>query len=63
MFDPVLTGNEVVGSFDLWLVLLSYLVAVFASFTALDLAIRIGESHGTNRKIWIGSLRLHICLA
>lgn len=58
MFDPTLTGNEIVGSYDLWLVLLSYVIAAFASFTALDLAVRIGESHGTTRKIWIGGCAL-----
>ncbi len=54
MFDPVLTGNEVAGSYEPGLVFLSYAIAVFASFTALDLAIRIGESYGITRKIWLG---------
>ena len=54
MFDSVLTGNEVVGSYNLGLVCLSFVIAVVASYTALDLALRIGESHGITKKIWIG---------
>ena len=54
MFDSVLTGNEVVGSYNLGLVCLSFVIAVVASYTALDLARRIGESYGITKKIWIG---------
>ena len=54
MFDSVLTGNEVVGSYNLGLVCLSFIIAVVASYTALDLALRIGESYGITKKIWIG---------
>ena len=54
MFDSVLTGNEVVGSYNLGLVCLSFVIAVVASYTALDLALRIGESYGITKKIWIG---------
>lgn len=53
MFDPVLTGNEVTGSYDLSLVILSYVIAVLASFTALDLAVRINKSSGVTQRIWI----------
>jgi signal transduction histidine kinase/CheY-like chemotaxis protein len=54
VFTPILTGNGITGSYELGLIFLSYAIAVFASFTALDLAMRIGESHGLTRKIWIG---------
>ena len=54
MFDSVLTGNEVVGSYNLGLVCLSFVIAVVASYTAPDLALRIGESYGITKKIWIG---------
>ena len=54
MFDSVLTGNEVVGSYNLGLVCLSFVIAVVASYTALYLALRIGESYGITKKIWIG---------
>ena len=54
MFDSVLTGNEVVGSYNLGLVCLSFVIAVVASYTVLDLALRIGESYGITKKIWIG---------
>ena len=54
MFDSVLTGNEVVGSYNLGLVCLSFVIAVVTSYTALDLALRIGESYGITKKIWIG---------
>ena len=54
MFDSVLTGNEVVGSYNLGLVCLSFVIAVVASYTALDLVLRIGESYGITKKIWIG---------
>jgi NO-binding membrane sensor protein with MHYT domain len=50
MFEPILNGNEMIGTFNLELVFLSYFIAVFASYTALDLAMRIGESHGTSKK-------------
>lgn len=54
MFDSVLTGNEVVGSYNLGLVCISFVIVVVASYTALDLALRIGESYGITKKIWIG---------
>jgi len=55
MFSGSISENIVFGLHDPGLVLLSYAIAVFASFTALELAARIGESQGTFRKIWIGS--------
>jgi len=54
MFSGSISENIVSGLHDPGLVLLSYAIAVFASFTALELAVRIGESQGTFRKIWIG---------
>jgi PAS domain S-box-containing protein len=38
---------------DLRLVALSYVVAVFASYTALDLAGRVAATHGWARRIWL----------
>ena len=54
MFGPILNGNEITGEYDFALVLLSYLIATFASYTALDLAMRIGEGQGNSTKIWLG---------
>ncbi|SFB17047.1 PAS domain S-box-containing protein/diguanylate cyclase (GGDEF) domain-containing protein [Cohnella sp. OV330] len=42
------------GSYDLSLVLLSYLIAVLASYTTLDLAGRIGKASSGYRTLWIG---------
>lgn len=41
------------GMYDPFLVVLSYIVAVFASYTALDLAGRITFSQGRARLIWL----------
>ncbi|QIN82318.1 PAS domain S-box protein [Rubrobacter tropicus] len=38
---------------DPWLVALSYVVAVFASYAALDLAGRVATSGGRTRKLWL----------
>jgi NO-binding membrane sensor protein with MHYT domain len=50
------------GTYDLRLVALSYLVAVFASYTALDLAGRVTSSRGRARTVWLlgGALSLGI---
>jgi methyl-accepting chemotaxis protein PixJ len=40
-------------SWDLRLVVLSYIVAAFASYTALDLAGRVFSSLGQARKVWL----------
>jgi NO-binding membrane sensor protein with MHYT domain len=40
---------------DLRLVVLSYVVAVFASYTAVDLAGRVAATHGWARRIWLAS--------
>ena len=42
-----------VGSYSYWLVLLSVLVAILASYTALDLATRITVSRGTAGRAWL----------
>ena len=42
------------GTYDFRLVALSYLVAVFASYTALDLAGRVTAARGRARLIWLG---------
>ena len=41
------------GTYDLRLVVLSYLVAVFASYTALDLAGRVSVARGSARPLWL----------
>jgi NO-binding membrane sensor protein with MHYT domain/CheY-like chemotaxis protein/nitrogen-specific signal transduction histidine kinase len=53
MFDPTLNGNEMIGVYNLKLVFLSYFIAAFASYTVLDLSMRIGESHDKQKKFWI----------
>ena len=54
MFGPTLNGNEIIGEYDFVLVLFSYFIATFASYTALDLAMRIDEGQSNSKKIWIG---------
>jgi len=41
------------GTYDLWLVWCSFLVAVLASYVALELAARVAGSHGRAAWIWI----------
>jgi anti-anti-sigma factor len=41
------------GSYDLQLIVVSYLIAVFASYTALDLAGRVASSRGRARITWL----------
>ncbi len=41
------------GSYSYWLVLLSVIVAIFASYTALDLATRITASKGHSARMWL----------
>ncbi len=43
----------VAASWDPGFVVISYLVAVFASYTALDLAGRVSASSGTARALWL----------
>ena len=42
-----------IGTYSHWLVLLSILVAILASYTALDLATRITASQGRIAKAWL----------
>jgi methyl-accepting chemotaxis protein PixJ len=45
---------KLVGTYDIWFVILSYVVSVFGSFTALELAGRvIEEAHKMKRLLWI----------
>ncbi|MFC3769140.1 EAL domain-containing protein [Paenibacillus sp. GCM10012303] len=46
--------DHVHGSYNLFLVALSYIIAVTASYSALDLAGRIVTSRGKARSIWLG---------
>lgn len=41
------------GTYDTFLVILSYLIAVAASYSALDLAGRENMSKGKNRLLWL----------
>lgn len=41
------------GTYDTFLVILSYLIAVAASYSALDLAGRVNMSKGKNRLLWL----------
>ena len=45
----------IAGTNDTVLVVLSVLIAIFASYTALDLAGRIHASHGWTRRIWLSA--------
>ena len=45
--------KQMPGSYDLWLVLLSLLVAILASYTALDLATRITVAKGRAARAWL----------
>ncbi|WP_211326587.1 bifunctional diguanylate cyclase/phosphodiesterase [Paenibacillus flagellatus] len=44
---------ELQGQYHLGLVILSYFVAVLASYTALDLAGRVTAANGSARKLWL----------
>lgn len=48
-------GSHIGGRFDPGLVLLSILIAVVASYTALDLSARVAKSTGLARRIILGS--------
>jgi PAS domain S-box-containing protein len=50
MIAMILTGTH-----DPYLVALSILVASFASYTALDLAGRVGAAHGLARRVWLAA--------
>src|SRR5690349_16155436 len=45
--------TALVGAYDWRLVLLSYIVAVMASYTALDLAGRVTAAQGRARRVWL----------
>src|SRR5262245_6140312 len=41
------------GGYSYWLVVLSLIVAIFASYTALDLSTRISASTGRSARLWL----------
>lgn len=43
------------GSYNYWLVALSYIIAVVASYTALELSRRVSHSTGAAAKAWLGA--------
>lgn len=45
--------HEISGSYSFSLVLLSLVIAIVASYTSLDLALRVATSHGWSRKAWL----------
>src|SRR5882724_12900367 len=45
----------VTGTYDPFLVALSILVAIFASYTALDLSALVGPTHGFARRVWLAA--------
>src|SRR5579863_3426170 len=55
-------GGEITGSYDQLLVVLSVLIAVLASYTALDLAERVNAERGAVRLAWLisGAIALGI---
>jgi two-component system NtrC family sensor kinase len=46
-------ASVIVGSYDYWLVALSFLIALLTSYTALDLAARVTANHGVHRLMWL----------
>jgi len=42
------------GTYNIELVVLSYIIAVLSSYVALDLAGRVSLARGTSRKVWLG---------
>jgi PAS domain S-box-containing protein len=46
-------GREIVGYYDYRLVALSIIIAILASYTALDLAIHVTAARGRNRLVWL----------
>ena len=43
----------IAGSYDAWLVALSFAIALVTSYTALDLAGRVTANHGIHRVMWL----------
>jgi PAS domain S-box-containing protein len=46
-------ASLIAGSYDDWLVALSFLIALLTSYTALDLAARVTANHGIHRAMWL----------
>jgi PAS domain S-box-containing protein len=46
---------EMTGYYDPWMIVLSVLIAVTASYAALDLAGRVSEAHGWPRAAWLSA--------
>src|SRR5437868_7726828 len=49
-----MTGEVLRGSYDYRLVALSVVIAVLASYAALNLAGRVTSAHGRARAVWLG---------
>jgi signal transduction histidine kinase/NO-binding membrane sensor protein with MHYT domain len=53
MFDSNIPGTLITGSHDWGLVILSFLIVAFASYTALSLAVRVRETpQGAQKRFW-----------
>src|SRR5229473_677791 len=50
----VMTGEALNGSYDYRLVALSVVIAVLASYAALDLAGRVTYAQGRMKRLWLG---------
>ncbi|WP_435530656.1 bifunctional diguanylate cyclase/phosphodiesterase [Paenibacillus favisporus] len=48
--SPIVLLHE---SYNLWIVMLSFIIAVFASYSALNLAAKISRSRGRTQKWWL----------
>ena len=53
-----MTALNLIDSYNYWLVALSVLIAIFASYAALDLAGRVTATIGWTRAIWLLAGRL-----
>ena len=51
--NPAEIGEVLTGSYNVGLMILSWMVAVFASYTALELAAHIRDSETRIRKWWV----------
>ncbi|HEY1233903.1 MAG TPA: MHYT domain-containing protein, partial [Candidatus Binatia bacterium] len=53
----------VAGTYDPYLVALSILVATFASYTALDLGVRVAPAQGPTHRVWLPTHRIWLAAA
>ena len=52
--DSLTPGNDLMeGTYNLYLVAMSYIIAVAASYTALELARRVSQTEGSSAALWL----------